>query len=406
MNEPYQATWLNNLSYDHINKSYEYLKLYNATYWAVKTAFPTMVVGGNAGFRDAPNMTRTFISNWSSYGYNFDFVSIHPYGYTRTNALEQLSDTINLKALCLTYNSNCSRIILSEWNVGTAELQNLSYGVNEYSSSLSQSYISLLNYAPNNITNMLYQWSDYTPYSHNGYIWYMVSEPLLDNTIMPSFNVTYRYTRYAPALGTVYATTNDNSELVQVQVREQGSKQNLIVTNTYNDEQNVSLNCGSFTGNLIDVSSGSLYSCASGSVNLGVLDAYDVRYFTEPVITHPTFYNYLGEDLGYFNPYYVGSIEQLEDTNSQMCTYFSNGIGGFAGYIPTTLLILGVVIVISVVVILLYSLRNIEKNGLNSLSMNEIPTEYIGAVVIGLGAIVFIAFAGLFSASIICSIGF
>jgi len=139
-----------------------------------------------------------------------------------------------------------------------------------------------------NLSFIQYHWSQRYNYNntanYNEYplLWSLVSEPALDNTIYIGNSVVSNFTRYAPALGTVYVTTNDNSELVQVCTYESGGKLSCIITNTVNDQQNGTFNCGSFTGNLIDISSGSLYSCASGSVNLGVLNAYDVKYYTEP----------------------------------------------------------------------------------------------------------------------------
>ena len=89
--------------------------------------------------------------------------------------------------------------------------------------------ISNLNYTNLNVSLILYQWSENRLYSNPTYgeypyLWSSLSEPLLDNTVYPSFYTIANFTRYAPALGTVYTTTNDNSELVQVCTYESGQQ--------------------------------------------------------------------------------------------------------------------------------------------------------------------------------------
>jgi hypothetical protein len=147
----------------------------------------------------------------------------------------------------------------------------------------------------------IYHWSDnvvygssYPEYPH---LWYMVSDSNYDNRITPAYSTTYNFARYGQ--GSIYNATIDNN-LVQIMYSKINFKNNIILTNTQNDQQNITLNCDSFTGNLIDVSSGNLYGCASGSVNLGVLDAYDVRYYTEyKTLTERDIFpqNYLSENL-------------------------------------------------------------------------------------------------------------
>jgi hypothetical protein len=53
---------------------------------------------------------------------------------------------------------------------------------------------------------------------------------------------------------------------------------------------------------LIDVESGTLYDVSSGTTNLGVMDAYDVKYLTTPTFTQNAnedwvVENYLGEEI-------------------------------------------------------------------------------------------------------------
>ena len=113
-----------------------------------------------------------------------------------------------------------------------------------------------------------------------------------------------------------------------------------------------------------------------------------------------------GAYLGFPNPYYIGSNEQLEDTNIEMCNQLSSGISSFGGYIPTILIILGVIMVMGAIAILILVIKNVEKNGLTGFSMEDVPTEYVIGTVLALGVFVFIAFAVMFASGLICSIQF
>lgn len=299
-NEPYLSSWLDNLSTDNIIKATEYIKLYNSTYNAIKEIYPNIPVGGPSGFRNAPNMTTTFLSNMTT---KMDFISIHPYGYNLINGLEQLNDTNNLLTLCATYGSNCSRIILTEWNVGTSALQNLTYGEGKYENSFAESYISLLNNYPKNISSLIFQWSERYHYNYTAVYpdypnkWTMINQ--IDNyEVSPSYNVTYKFTRYAPASSTVYNTSSDYSQIKLISTKN-GNTNNVIITNTDTDSVNITLNTTANT--LIDVETGTIYKANNSIMQLGVIDSYDIKYLTTPYVnlseSSAILTNYLGEQI-------------------------------------------------------------------------------------------------------------
>lgn len=401
-NEPYHDNFfMAGLGYDNINKALNYTKMYDTVYTVIKANNSLIQVGGPAGYRGAPNMTRTFLTNETG---KWDFLSIHPYGYTRINGLEQYDDTRDLYALCDSLGISCGdNMYLNEWNVGTSALQNLTYGSNEYGQSFAQSYISLLNNYPSNISNMVYQWTQTSKYnssqSEYPFKWQMVSSPSYDNEYNPSYNITYLFTRYAPSGGTVYNSTNDYTDgILQVYTKSSdGKTTNLIITNTENDIQNITLSCGTFTGNLIDVSSGELYSCASGSVNLGVTDEYEVRYLTEPVITYDgtyaTYSNYLGEFLTRVPSVYA----EPEERQLVMCSTLSGTINSFANMVVWFILAGAIFVIFHVI-------KNNGNINPDKLNIPDVPEGFkipVGLIIFG---IIFVAVLVLLITTVVCSI--
>jgi hypothetical protein len=330
--------FMETISANNINRSLFYNKMYNATQYYIKNNYPDIKVGSpSMGDSVSTNniLMTGFLSNFSQ---RMDFLSIHDYWNVDANAYNNYLNLTNAYFnLCNNYNANCSHIIWGEWNAVDDVIKNTSSRSQEYLAQLSGSYSAFLLY-PANISSVFYQFTSMTNYTISDpdypQKYGMILSPRFNGgETYPSFWVTSNFTRYAPALGTVYTTTNDNSELIQVQVREVGGADNLIVTNTYNDEQNITLNCGTYTGNLIDVSSGSLYSCASGSVNLGVLDAYDVRYYTEPRIVTDSvnayYANYLNEIIRPLYSYELTGDDSVEIGNNSIIAQFLVGIAMF-----------------------------------------------------------------------------
>jgi hypothetical protein len=307
-NEPDSTNfWMNNVSRSNTSiRIPAFITMYEELRRIILTNISNINISVGA-LTDNLVYTDDWIKNITKLNNSNTYIHLYPNNYNFDNYINNVLNRY-ITNCSLNLNNMCNNIKITEININNASLMNDSLYYQEYKSRFSKLYYILLtNKSYENVSINIFTWGWKSDYGSNSqYEFYpikytIIHEPLLGGYESPIYNLTYQFTRYAPALGTVYITTNDNSELVQVQVREVGGKQNLIVTNTYNDEQNVTLNCGSFIGNLIDVSSGSLYSCASGSVNLGVLEPYDVRAYTEPVIDIVNgdfvYYNYLNELL-------------------------------------------------------------------------------------------------------------
>lgn len=282
-NEPYEDLfWLNNLSYDHLTKAKEYVKLYNATYDAIKSAYPSMAVGGLSGFpRDAPNLMKAFLSNETT---NMDFVSIHPYEdlsgfYISRNTL--ITDIELLLNNCATYGANCSRIILTEWNVYNSDLLNDSARANEYGAQIGYGYMSLLNKYPENVSSNLFNWAEANSYSDTSiypgypYRWSMVSEPLLDNAYYPPYNVTKNFASYHPPGSTVIKSNSSSSNVKVV-----ASKTQYITVINAGASVNIGLNIfGKEVSQIKDLETNEIYNVTDGGVYIGNMSQYQIRYF-------------------------------------------------------------------------------------------------------------------------------
>lgn len=283
-NEPDSSLfWLNNLSESNGNssiRSIEYNKLYNATYLAVKSAYPTMQVGGMG---NTAKTTRTFIlmDNWfGNFSNKIDFVSQHAYlglevdGFTNFN--QMLSNYYSwLQTNMTAYNVNTSRIILSEYNVNSQNTRiNLT---SQWGMQMALVYEVTLNSNPVNISLLQYEFGGYDKYN-------MINTT--GTNVFASYNVTKSFATYCPAGSTVYQSTSDDSTIKTVTCKD-GNKYNIIIINTDTVSKNVSLSqVPVFQGRLRDTETGSLYSVQTGEIELGIRDSYDIRYLTTDVLPH------------------------------------------------------------------------------------------------------------------------
>jgi hypothetical protein len=290
-NEPYGGFLLDNLSIDHINKSYEYNRIYNATRIAIKNAFPNMLVGGPSGYYLYTNMTRGFLSNFSQ---QMDFVSYHPYSYVYPFYFSPLTQSDNMMFhinnftdYCRIYNANCSKQYLTEWNVGSVAIQNFSTGRNqEMTAQIAYTYSQELNSnLANNISNFLYQWSEIYNYNYSNYpdsfIKYaMLSEPQLDNQIYGAYNATKDFASVHGGGNTVTNSTSNYIFVVPTSSYQNTSKY-LSVVNIENDSQNVTVIFNGLTNTtLTNNKTGATYNIVNGVANLGVFPAFDTQIFS------------------------------------------------------------------------------------------------------------------------------
>lgn len=294
-NEPYLGSFfMGGFSTDSVTRALNYSYFYNKTYWGVKSAFPTVEFGGPSGFRSYPNLMKTFLSNASVMGYSWDFILHHPYGYTNTNQLEQLNDTNWVLGLCSTYGVSCPYIILSEYSVGDSILKNQSNGQsNQYGASWGQTYISLLNTYPANISSMGFNWDQQYSYFHcpgrySEYPskWDIFSQAGLDNptqTYYPPYNITKNFAHYCPTGSTVYSSSASDSSINTVTCKK-GNSYSLIIINMVSSKTIVT-NAAGFTGTKnyqMDVSNGNLY-LNNNTNNLGVMDSNQMKYLETPI---------------------------------------------------------------------------------------------------------------------------
>jgi hypothetical protein len=314
-NEVYGSQWLNNLSTDDMIKATEYVKWYNSTYDGIKSIYPNMRVGGGSTYQiNAFNVTRTFLSNLSN---KWDFIVLHDYYYTyppssfgRTQYSIQ-NATAWLKLQCSLYATKCNEVYLSEHNMLTDDINVFT---NAQSQTLSTTLSFLLNNYAQNYTTSLFKFGTKYKNSTCDVNYNYTAFNQFNNQTYQVYNVTYNYARYSSEGSTIYNSTSDNSE-VQSLASKYSSACNIILTNTINDYQNVSVSwdtslCGS---QLIDTQSGQLLTNGSTVV----LNNYDVRYLTKPGLNFVEGYglykwNYLNESIALGN-----EVAVLTNDNTQ-----------------------------------------------------------------------------------------
>lgn len=291
-NEPYgYYNWFANISYDNVLGALEYMKLFNSTIKAIKDTYSEIKVGGPSGFRNAPILTQTFLSNMSLMNYPADFHSIHPYGYELTNNLEQYKDIMNYYKNCKLYHVECSHIVASEWSIGNTLMKNASDYTKRYKTSLGQSYISMLNYLPNFITSQIYQWSERYSYVNNSANyseypskWHMVLDPQFNSIdageLTSEYNVTKDFAHYHAAGNMIVNSSSNNNSIKSVASLNPQGIWHITVINTATNNINVNIDVSSTGVEAIkDLSNGKIYPVVNGIANVGVLTEYDVKHY-------------------------------------------------------------------------------------------------------------------------------
>jgi hypothetical protein len=283
MNEPYSG-FMGGLSYDNVSRALNYTVEYLGIQSIIKANDSAIQLGGPSGFRSAPIMTSTFLTNVSVD--KRDFISIHPYGCNKVNGLEQYNDVNDLYTLCTTLGVSCGdRIVLSEWGIGNSALQNLTYGADEYSKSYAQTYVSLLNSGfINNLSLTPMIWKREGKYNSSypeyPFLWEFVSGPTDDNTYRPPYNVTKSFASYCPSGATVGSSISNNSYEKTVLTRK-GQMVTLALINTDTEAHNFTINSSLFgISSLTDIETGTVYTPVNGIINFGLVDSYDVLWLS------------------------------------------------------------------------------------------------------------------------------
>ena len=288
-NEPdLTASWMSDVTATNINRSLEYNKLYNATYLAVKSAYPNIAVGGATVSDITTTGGKLIYQNWlSNFTTNMDFFSFHAYrGTTDSNYDDLLKNRYDsVIANCTFYGANCSRIILSEYNEFDADTK-----VNNpdlWGMQLALAYSGTLNNYPTNITMIQYQWAEFINYTEGSanypdfsQRWTMVAEPQLENEFYRSYNVTKNFATFHSAGSTVYTSTSDNND-VKVVSSKNGNDFFITIINTDTEARNMTLDVGSADINFLADLDGNLFDLGS-STNFGILDSYNIQYLSTP----------------------------------------------------------------------------------------------------------------------------
>lgn len=324
-NEPeITSFFLINLTADNVKRAVKFNEMYNSTWNALKTNFPTIKVGGygaslnigaSANIRYL-NMLNGFLSNFSN---QTDFLSVHVYSsnintFTQQNFLET---TISyLMNNISNYNGNFTNVIFSEFNTGSANVHISTNG--NYSKDIAYGFSTFLNTYPSNYSIVFFQWAETYYYGNPSYPeapkkWSMVSEPQLDNTYYPPYNVTKNFAHLCPAGGSVYVSSSDDDSLKTVSCKK-GNMYSEIIINTGTEARNVTMNMSLTNGSVFFPYSkltnyennSDIYTITDGIAQLGVMDSYDILYLVndsqEPSITinSPTNTTYLTNSV-WFN---------------------------------------------------------------------------------------------------------
>jgi hypothetical protein len=304
-----------------------YIKMYNAT-WDIKNTYPNIRIGWQLAHPDInTNFTYSLLGNETNRMDFWDFHNYYPYD---SNSVIQ---TINIVlSNCSTYSANCSRIIAGEYNYKNSS--EVGGGMELSTSNLSRFYadifISGLNLYPSNISLVLYKWSEINSYLDTVHYdeypsrWSMVSEPLLDNVLYTSYNVTKNFATYHSA-GSTVVKSNSSSNNIKVVASKKNNLQYITIINN-GTEINVGLNIfGDTISEIKDLESGYIYNVTDGGVYIGPISQYQIRYFV--ILNNSVSHEEELEQLYYNNPTGSwggntgGSEEQCNDTNlnNQTC---------------------------------------------------------------------------------------
>ncbi len=319
-NEPELSIELNkNQGNYNINQSKDYNLLYNQTYTAIKSVYPTIAVGGTATLIGSGEfLFDNFLGNFTT---NMDFVSRHIYSFSPLLSGFMQTTVDGVIANCTLYGANCSRIIISEVNVGSSGngvlIKNQTTRESEYGMQIGSAYIGGLNYATN-LSLIFFDWSEYTHYANTTIFpeypsrYSMVSEPQLDNAYYPPFNVTKNFASYCPSGSLVGSSISNNSYEKTVLTRK-GNTVSLVMINTDTEAHNFTSNVSLIgASNLRDLETNTLYNSVNGKLNFGLINGYDILYLANGIY---------GEYNGAF---WNKPVNEITESNVNLTTVLKN----------------------------------------------------------------------------------
>lgn len=421
-NEPYSDFYMGGYTFDNVTRALNYVNFYNKTYDGIKSFYPNIKFGVTVGADYTPNTIATVISNLTnSSGYSkWDFITIHGYGndeppnwLVKSNPHQSV---LSLLGNCTLYNANCNNIYVTEFALKDSATANSSNGQSSiYSANIAVAYSTDLNYAPSIVSLTWYNWGYEYSYFHNPSnfqeypdFYSMISQAGLDNptpTYYPPYTITSNFTRYAPALSTIYNSSSNYAPIVQVYDKI-GNTYNLIITNTENDQQNVSsilpkevyiIVTGDNQGAIIDSDGVTSQS--------GILSNYSVTILTTayPIYRNGVWEwdNYLNESQramsqGEINLYTTSQQQIVDAPTSNLCGDLANGIGGLGWVFWTVIVVLGLVLVTGAIVVLVQSVKQEEIMGFDTATI-------VGVTIIGLFVLLVVGFGAMLALKAICS---
>ena len=169
-------------------------------------------------------------------------------------------------------------------------------------------------------------------------------------------------------------------------VATKGNAYTIAIVNKDVDILNITLNTTGYTGYLMDVETGKLYDTSSGSVNIGDIDGYDIRYFSTPYLDkgNCSLTNAYGERILQLTEG-VGLGTQCTVALQQTCTGTLSGLQSFGDFVPLLIIVLVVVVVFGFLL-----------KGEGSISdLNESSVGVIFAIVaVALGAVIISSMLG------------
>ena len=252
-----------------------YMKLYNATYAAIKAKYPQIRVGGPSGtygYMQGPVLSDAFFAQVDPD--KVDFVTMHEYGDAYlVRDMQTAMDRIRAAGF------GDKEVEWTEYQVSdsTVQLGN----PNTYYRYLANTMMYMLNNESNVKSMDFYQWMEPYPYNAQDYWEYpsrfdMVSDPSLSNKLYVGFNFSRDFGTYHPAGAKIVQSASTKSNL-QI-LASNGTKYHFTIT----DSNGVSATTINITGldiaNVTDIRTGQVYVVNNGVVDVGIV-SNSVRHF-------------------------------------------------------------------------------------------------------------------------------
>jgi hypothetical protein len=268
-NEPHSALLKSNSLQSA--KMNVYYQIYNTSrsYIKANSTFNSLPIGGPSGHFGYGTNDADYI-RWDWWFANFtnqiDFVDLHI--YRNDNLVSRFNFKLNsdFYGNCTLYGGNCSKIFVSEFNVYNKSALSSDY----WALQIGDFYQNTLN-----LQNISLSF-----YNFNSTYWGLINST---GEITTAYNVTSSFAHLCPAGGTVYQSSSDDDTIKTVSCKD-GNKYNVIVINTDTSSKNVTLSqLPSITnGRLVEYETTN-YIPLSSSIDLGIMDSYEIKYLTSDV---------------------------------------------------------------------------------------------------------------------------